>query len=138
MPDDDPPDEAAREQVAGVLSRINRAWLEGRPGDLAPLLHPQVVLVVPGFAARATGRDALVAGFVDFCENARVHDFEERDHQVDVAGRTAVASFAFTMVYERGGQRYRSTGRDLWVFSREGDQWLATWRTMLEVTDEPD
>jgi hypothetical protein len=138
MPDTDLSADAAREEVRDVLRRINRAWLDGRPRDLTPLIHPHFVMVVPGFVARAEGRDTLVAGFVDFCENARVHDFEERDHQVDVFGSTAVASFAFTMIYERDGQRYRSTGSDLWIFSREAGEWLAAWRTMLDVTDEPD
>lgn len=138
MPDTNPSAMAPRDAVDDVLRRINRAWLEGRPHDLAPLFHPHVVMVFPGFVGRVEGRDALVAGFVDFCENARVHAFEERDHQIDVVAGAAVASFAFTMVYERDGQRYRSTGRDLWILAREGDAWLATWRTMLEVTDEPE
>jgi uncharacterized protein (TIGR02246 family) len=138
MPNIDPTAESAREEVRGVLRRINQAWLEGRPRDLAPLLHPRVVMVAPGSAGRAEGREALVAGFVDFCDKARIHAFEESDHQVDVAGGAAVTSFAFTMVYELDGQRYRSTGRDLWVFGREGGEWLAAWRTMLDVTDEPE
>ena len=119
------------------LRRINQAWLEGRPLDLGPLFHPDVVMVIPGFAGRAQGREVLVKGFVDFCSGARVESFEESDTQVDVVGRSAVASFAFSMVYEQGGARFRSTGRDLWIFEREGEEWLAVWRTMLDVTDEP-
>ena len=107
MPDTDPPAESAREEVGDLLRRINRAWLDGRPRDLAPLLHPHVVMTFPGFVGQAAGRDALVEGFVDFCENARVYAFEERNHQVDVVGGTAVASFSFMMIYERDGRRYR-------------------------------
>ena len=120
-----------------LLRRITQAWLEGRPGDLAQLFHPDIVMVLPGFAGRVQGRDQMVNGFVDFCTNAKVHAFDEREHQTDVIGHTAVASVAFTMVYERAGQRFRSTGRDVWVFTREGAEWLAIWRTMLDVTDEP-
>lgn len=120
-----------------VLRRLNAAWLEGRPLDVAPFLHPRAVMVFPGFGGRAEGRDALVAGFADFCGSARVHAFEERDHQCDVASGTAVVSYAFEMVYEREGGRYRSTGRDLWVLAREEGRWLAVWRTMLELSEEP-
>lgn len=129
--------EAARREASDLLRRINQAWLEGRPRDLLPLFHPDIVLLYPGFTGRAQGREELVGGFVDFCANAQVHAFEEHEQQIDVIGQTAVASFTFTMLYEREGRRYRSTGRDLWVFARDGSEWLAVWRTMLDVTDEP-
>ena len=44
-----------REAVSAAMQRINRAWLERRPNDLAPLLHPEITLVFPGFAGRAEG-----------------------------------------------------------------------------------
>jgi uncharacterized protein (TIGR02246 family) len=131
------PSPTDREAVAATLQRINDAWRAKRPADLGPLFHPDIVLAVPGFAGRATGRDALVAGFADFCTNATVHEYRESDHQVDVIGDTAVAAVAFDMVYERSGARYRATGRDLWVFGRQGGEWLAVWRTMLDVAEQP-
>jgi uncharacterized protein (TIGR02246 family) len=128
--------ETARAEVSAAMQRINRAWLERRPGDLAPLFHPEVTVVFPGFAGRAEGREAIVAGFADFCAGAVVHEYREADHQVDVAGETAVASFTYEMVYEHSGTRSRATGRDLWVFARQGDEWIAVWRTMLDVAEE--
>jgi Domain of unknown function (DUF4440) len=131
------PLEATRRDAGDLMRRINRTWLEGRPRDLLPLLHPEIVLAIPGGPGRVQGREVLVKGFVDFCENARVHAYEEHDFRVEVIGATAVASYAFIMMYERDGHGYRSTGTDLWVFTREGGEWLAAWRTMLDVTDEP-
>jgi hypothetical protein len=126
----------ADEEVSRTLSGINEAWLEGKPLDLETLFDPNVVMLLPG-GTRVKGRTLLVQSFVDMCENARVHGFEESDRQVDVFGETAVASFAFTMVYEREGEKYRSTGRDLWVFSLGRDGWKAVFRTMLDVAEEP-
>ncbi len=128
---------SARQAVSEVLSRINRAWLEGRPNDMTPLIHPAMVMVYPGFAGRGQGRAAIVAGFVDFCANARVHSYQEGDAEVDVTGDTAVASNTFEMVYERSGERYHATGRDLWVFTRCDGEWLGAWRTMLDVVEKP-
>lgn len=130
------PDTAGRE-AGELMRRINAAWLEGRPRDLLPLFHPGVVTRHPGFTGRAEGRQALVDGFAQFCQTAKVVDFQTDEPQVDVVGATAVASFGFIMLYEYQGERRRSTGRDLWVFAREGAEWLAVWRTMLDVTDEP-
>lgn len=126
----------AQEEVSRTLSSINEAWLEGRPRDLERYLDPNVVMLLPG-GISVKGRNLLVQSFVDMCENARVHGFEESDRQVDVFGDTAVASFAFVLVYERDGQKYRSTGRDLWVFSRDGAAWRAVYRTMLNLAEEP-
>ena len=71
----------------------------------------------------------------DFCSNATVHEFHDRDMQIDVAGRTAVVTIQYEMVYERSDARYRATGRDLWVFERHGDSCLAVWRTMLDMQE---
>jgi len=135
------PDEATMTGGAGspdeLLDRINRAWLEGRPEDLAPLLDHDVVMVFPGFAGRSEGKAAMIAGFEDFCTTAKVRHFAETDRQIDVRGTTAVASFAFDMIYDREGASYRSTGRDLWVFERKDGRWLALWRTMLDLKEEP-
>src|SRR5271155_4434335 len=121
------PSQTMQEAVSAALQRINRAWLERRTEDLAPLFHPNITLVFPGFSGRAEGREALVAGFADFCNNATVHEYKESEHQVDVIGDTAVASFTYEMVYERDAKRYRATGRDLWVFARQGNEWIAVW-----------
>jgi ketosteroid isomerase-like protein len=130
----DPP---SRDAVADALQQINRTWLEGRPRDLAPFLHPAIVMVFPGFSGRAEGAEALMAGFVDFCDNAEMQEYGESDLQIDVTGDTAVASYAFDMLYKRSSANYRATGRDLWVFSRQGGKWLAVWRTMLDLAEHP-
>ena len=124
------------ETVSSAMQRINRAWLEKRPEDLAPLFHPEITFVLPGLAGRVQGREALVAGFVDFCGNATVHEYREADFAADVIGDIAVVSFRYEMVYERSGERYRASGRDLWVFRREGEGWIAVWRTMLDTAEQ--
>jgi ketosteroid isomerase-like protein len=127
---------AAHEEVSRTLSSINQAWLEGRPLDLEAVFDANVVMLVPG-GIRVEGRSLLVQSFVDMCENARVDAFEESGREVDVFGDAAIASFAFTMVYEREGEKYRSTGRDLWFFSRGDEGWKAVFRTMLDLAEEP-
>ena len=123
------------EDVATAMRQINRAWLDGPVEDLASMVHPEIVMVFPGFTARTQGREELLAGFRDFCQNATIYEFREHDHHIDVAGDTAVVTFRYEMVYERSGERYRSTGRDLWVFQNQGKAWIAVWRTMLDMEE---
>jgi len=122
-------------QLSETMSRINQAWLTGKLDDLATCLHEQVAMVFPGFQGAASGRKQILAGFQDFCENAVVLDFIEADRYVDVVGNTGVASFRFTMRYERDSRKYESLGRDLWVFEREDGEWYAVWRTMLDLCE---
>jgi ketosteroid isomerase-like protein len=119
--------------VAESMNRINQAWLAGRIDDMAPMIHPDVIMVVPGFAGRAQGRDPFLKGFREFYQSATIHEFGETERVVDVVGDTAVVSFLFAMVYERNGGRYRATGRDFWVFHREAAEWVAVWRTMFDL-----
>src|SRR5262245_45669707 len=130
-------DESKREDALATMRRINRAWLDGRIDDLAPMVHPEIVMVFPGFSGRMQGREGFLAGFRDFCENAKIQELHEHDHQADVAGDTAVVTFRYEMVYERSGKRYRTTGRDLWVFQNEGGAWIAVWRAMLDLEENP-
>src|SRR5258705_3864055 len=96
--------ESKHEGAAVTMRRINRIWLGSQVEDLAPMVHAEIVMVVPGFNGRIQGREEFLAGFRDFCQNARIHEFRDYDHQVDVAGDTAVVTFLYEMVYERDGE----------------------------------
>src|ERR1700688_3434401 len=104
--------ESDRESAAAAMRQINRIWLDGQVEDIATMVHSEIVMVVPGFIGRIQGREEFLAGFRDFCQNARIQEFRDYAHQVDVVGDTAVITFLYDMVYERYGERYRSTGRD--------------------------
>src|SRR5439155_19582105 len=129
-------DESKREDAATAMRQINQAWLNGQVEELAPMVHSEIVTVLPDFAGRIQGREDFLAGFRDFRQNATIQEFREHDHQVDVAGDTAVVTFRYDMVYERSGKRYHATGRDLWVFQNQGSAWIAVWRTMLDMEEK--
>ena len=129
--------DSKHEAVVATMRRINHLWLNGQVEDLGPMVQQEMVMVFPRFTGRIQGRQEFLAGFRDFCENAKVHEFRDYDHQSDLAGNTAVVTFQYEMIYERSGERYRATGRDVWVFQSQGDAWIAVWRAMLEIHEEP-
>lgn len=128
-------DEPESRGVADAMRAINQAWLAGRADDIAPAIHPEIVMVFPGFSGEMRGREPFLAGFRDFVENATVEDYHEQDQQIAVVGNTAVVTFTYQMLYARAGARYRVTGRDLWVFQKQGPQWIAVWRTMMDLDE---
>jgi hypothetical protein len=123
--------------IGELMTRINDAWLGGRPEEMAPFLAEHMTMTLPGFSSSIQGREALIDGFREFGRSARLHECQISPPAVTVAGPVAVATFPFVVVYERDGAKWRSSGRDLWVFGRVGDQWLAAWRVMLDVAEEP-
>ena len=128
-----PAREQAVNEVAKVMDAMTDAWRSGRPIDMMPFLHPDIVMTFPGFTGLISGRSKFIEGFEEFCTNARVLEYAETDREVVVIGGSAVASFRFDMLYERPKYRERSTGRDVWVFHRENDRWIAVWRTMVDL-----
>jgi Domain of unknown function (DUF4440) len=123
--------------VADAMHAINQAWLEKRVDDMTPALDPEIVMVFPGFSGRMQGREPFLAGFRDFVQSAAIHEFHDRGQQVDVVGDTAVITFPYEMQYSRSGERYRVTGRDLWIFRKRGAVWIAVWRAMLDLNETP-
>ena len=93
-------------------------------------------MVLPGFNGAIAGGEKLIAGFDEFCSNAKVLEYSESEEQIQIIGDVAVLSFRFNMLYERPAYRARSTGRDLWAFKQVEGKWLAVWRTMLELQEE--
>lgn len=122
-------------EARAALDRIQQAWLANQPSDMRPFLHPDVVMAYPGFGGYARGADTLIGGFEEFCSTARIRSFEESDVHVTEVADAAVITYRFSMVYERAGATWESTGRDLWVFAREGGQAVAIWRTMLDLEE---
>jgi hypothetical protein len=121
--------------VHDTMAAINRAWRELRPENILPCLHPEITMVLPGFSGVIAGREAMLAGFTDFCTNDRVIEYTERDEQIQTVGSLAFVSYDFDMLYERGSYHARSTGRDLWAFECAEGQWIAVWRTMIGVEE---
>lgn len=119
-----------------TMSAINRAWRENTPSEMRPYLHQHITVVLPGFSGTAVGIDALMAGFDEWCTNARVIEYSESDEQIQIVDNVGFVSFRFDMLYERAAYRERSTGRDIWAFELIEGRWLAIWRTMVDLKEE--
>jgi ketosteroid isomerase-like protein len=117
--------------VAAAVDSLTRAWLEGRYSDIGPLVHDDVVIVPPGGAPPARGREAFVRSFADFGSAAKIHDFSAEPAVIDSWGSTAVAYCPFTIDYEISSGRYRESGVDLLVFTKAAGGWQICWRTMI-------
>jgi uncharacterized protein (TIGR02246 family) len=120
------------EEILRVIQRMNDAWAKPSGAEeLASFFREDIVMVHPDFIQRTEGRDACVASYEDFCKQAAILDFKISDPGIDVFNNTAIATYSYEIEYEMGGERFKDTGRDIFVFVRENDRWQAVWRTMI-------
>jgi hypothetical protein len=131
------PSSAPSALIADALARITDAWRSHQPQLMAPLLDDNIVMVFPEFSGRLKGRQPFIESFVAFDREASVLEYAQRELNVDEASDVGVAQYRFDMVYERAEARWRSTGWDVWVFHRRDQGWLAVWRTMQALREEP-
>ena len=68
--------ESEYEAVEATMRRINRFWLDGDVEALVPIVHPEIVMLFPGFTGRIQGREEFLAGFPDFCQTLRSISFK--------------------------------------------------------------
>jgi hypothetical protein len=121
--------EGALQELTERVQAYDRCWVEGRPRDIAPFLHPHVVFTGPRFERLLRGADACVQSYVDFLAQAKVHGFSASDYAVDVIENTAVMTYRWTIDYEFSGARSVEHGQDVLVWVRDGDRWLIAWRS---------
>ncbi|MGO9273608.1 MAG: nuclear transport factor 2 family protein [Terriglobia bacterium] len=129
MANGEQPDE--RDEIRMLLGKISAAWRQGRPEELGEYFHDDMVIRGSALQEAGRGRDVCVGSYKDFLSQAKVQELKESDAEIDVWGTTAVASYAWEMQYEMGGESYHESGRDLFVLTRQEGKWLAVWRAVL-------
>ena len=123
--------------VLRVLDHIQLAWRQGPLEDMATVLDPEITFVFPGFGMRLSGRDRLIESYREFTASTRLRSYREDRRSVEGGTSAALVEIAFDMTYAREGRDWRAHGIELWALERRGDGWVAFWRTMQELTEEP-
>jgi len=116
--------------VRAAFHAINNAWLQRRAQDMREHLHPDVVMVQPGFESLLRGREACIASYAEFRAGATLYAYTATEPKVEVIGNTAVAWHRWTMRYEWEAQSIDEGGHEVFVFERVEGAWLAVWRTL--------
>lgn len=123
---------ADQKVVESILKSIVAAWNTGDLEDLKKYFHSDMVIEGPEFRERKEGRDQCIQHHEEFHRNVKIRSFNHSDYQVNIWGDTAVASCRFEGQMETGGETFKDTGRDLYVFSRESGEWQAIWNSIVQ------
>ena len=121
-----------RSRLWETVQRINRTCMQGEGFDeVAGLFHDDVVMVSPGFRARAEGREACLKTYKDACSQMTFEKLDGSDEQIDVYGSAAVVAYKYDCVWEFQGKKHTQDGHEILVFAKDGPQWQVVWRTLI-------
>ena len=123
---------ADQKAVESLLKNIVAACNTGNLEALKKYFHSSMVIEGPEFQERKEGRDQCIQHHEEFHRNVKIQSFKDSDYQVNVWGDTAVASCRFEGQMETGGDVFKDTGRDLYVFSRKNGEWQAVWNSIVQ------
>jgi ketosteroid isomerase-like protein len=119
-------------EIQPLVQTINDSWLHGPPEAIPDVLnrcfHDDVVILGPGLQEIAKGREACVASYQSFVNQATVKSFSVTNMEIDAYGDTASVRYSWEMEYELKNEMHHETGRELFVFASSGTRWLAVLR----------
>ncbi|MHC4520018.1 MAG: pyridoxamine 5'-phosphate oxidase family protein [Planctomycetota bacterium] len=124
--------EDTKRQLWQMVQTINRTCREGKGFDrLAGFFRDNVVVVPPGFTARAEGKAVCLKSYEDACSKMAFEKLEASDQQIDVFGSTAVVAYKYDCIWEYRGKKLEDDGHEILVCTQDDGTWKIAWRTLL-------
>jgi hypothetical protein len=115
----------SKEEVWKTVRDLNDAWTKGNPDDLKKYFHEEMVAITPTDIKRREGREACIQDWKEFSKVAKIHKWKESDPKIQIYGQTAIVTYYFELSFEREGRVIDFGGRDMYVFVKEDNRWLA-------------
>lgn len=112
-------------EIWTTLRELNDCWTKADGSGLVNYFHEKMVAITPVDRYRREGRDACVAGWMNFAKMAKIHYWKEVDPQIEVYADSAVVTYYFDMSFDMGGQTNTMGGRDIFFFVKEDGKWWA-------------
>lgn len=120
--------------IAELVEAVKHAVRSGDPNAtrtvLDEIFHKDMVIRGPEFKLMAEGKHACIESYATFAKDAEVISFEVSEPVIDLFDDMAVAKFDWTMRYKMNGTEHNDKGNDVFMFVREGGEWLVAWRAL--------
>ena len=118
-------EDTVKQEVWQALRALNDAWTKGNPGDLKNYFHKDMVAITATDRERLEGREACFTSWNNFTKAAKINHWKELEPRIQLYGNTAVVTYYYDMSFNMGGQTTNLSGRDMFVFVKEGGKWWA-------------
>lgn len=118
----------AETEIGRVIGTIEAAWKAKQFDGLESCFHERAVIVGPGFAEFAVGRERCSESYREFATNANVLEYSESNHELRIWEASAVYTFSWKMTYRRGGGPKTEAGTDQLFLELGSSGWQVVWR----------
>jgi len=119
---------SAETAIREVIATIEASWKAQQLAGLEACFHERAVIVGPGYAEYARGREKCAGSYRELAANADVLAYSESAHELRVWEHTAVYTFAWAMSYQREQGPKAESGTDQLVFENTPAGWQVVWR----------
>jgi hypothetical protein len=115
--------EDIKQEVWRTVRELNDSWTKGDGSSLIQYFHSRMVAITPMTRERIVGRDACVAGWMEFAKTAKIHYWRVVDPRIELFGNTAVVTYYYDMSFDMHGQTITTGGRDMLTLVKEDGKW---------------
>jgi len=122
-----------RKELEFIISEINNSWLKNDLKNLNGYFHDDMIIVDSNFNKLASNKKECIASYKSFINQAKILNYKEYEININIAGNTAIINYIFDITWEVNGLTSSEKGRDVFVFEKLNNKWLAVWRTILPV-----
>jgi len=120
-----------KQDIWRLMEEINHIWLMEDPERLRAFIHKDIVVLTQDFKEQGIGIDAFINSYREFRKISKIKDFKVNNSRVDLFSNFAIVSYNFEIEYEINNEKNKNSGRDMFIFTKEVDSWLAIWRMLL-------
>jgi len=117
-----------KQEVLSILEIMNKCWTtENNVEKLDEYFHKNIVVFEPGRRELRVGKKECIDGWKSFVENNKINYWKESEHLVQLynGGKSAVVTYYWEISTENNDRNFISKGRDMFVFVKEDEKWLA-------------
>lgn len=122
--------QSPKDYFVDQIKKINACWLSGNPEDLAKYFHENIIIVSPDLQIMGEGKDNCIKSYLDFLASSNILSYSENVVEVNDYENTAAVFLSFSISWEIGGERNEEEGKELYIFSRENDDWKLVLRKL--------
>ena len=120
-----------KQEIWKLMEKINHTWLNDDPMKLKNFFHENIVILSKDFKEQGIGINACIKSYEEFRKISKVKEFNVSDSRVELFKNTAIVSYNFEIKYEIDNEFYNDKGKDMYIFTKEKERWVAIWRMLM-------
>ncbi|MEJ2544093.1 MAG: nuclear transport factor 2 family protein [Calditrichaceae bacterium] len=122
-----------KKNISKIIESLNQNMIKGDLSKLDLYFHENVRIIAPDLKILGDGRKICIQSYHDFINKAEIKDYNDSVDNVFIYENTAIVFYTFTMTWIMDGKANTEKGQELYVLTRQNDQWLIILRKLISA-----